>query len=512
MQHVDILIIGSGIAGLTYALKTANHFPDKSILICTKADELESNTKYAQGGIATVMDLKNDSFEQHIIDTLIAGDGHCDPEIVSMVVREAPARIQELIEWGTRFDRNTKGNYDYGLEGGHSHERILHYKDFTGLEVEQKLLKQIHSKTNITLLTNHLALDLITTPMTKQCKGAYILNRAENKVIPFNAKVTMLATGGIGQTYLYTTNPTIATGDGIAMAYRAKATIKDMQFVQFHPTALFYSGFKPAFLISEAVRGFGGILRNKEGVAFMSKYDTRKELAPRDIVTRAIHTEMQEPKAECVYLDTTHIDAYEFKKHFPVITETLNGIGINPQEHLIPVIPAAHYVCGGISVNQNGETSIANLLACGECAATGLHGANRLASNSLLEALVFAHRSYLKTIELLKKTVPSAINYTYTQQKKVKNVSEELDVVKLEIQQLMSTEVSIIRSNKSLEKAENRLLYLQRVIDLFDKSYQTTPQMVEIKNLITIALLITKQSIKQKENKGAYYNMNLSLS
>lgn len=509
MQQVDILIIGSGIAGLTYALKTANHFPDKSIVICTKADEIESNTKYAQGGIATVMNFEKDSFEKHIVDTLIAGDGHCDPEVVSLVVKEAPERISELIAWGTRFDKNTQGEYDYGLEGGHSHERILHYKDFTGLEIEQKLLKQIHNKQNIQLLTKHFALDLITTPVTKKCKGAYVLDVEKNAIIAFNAKVVMLASGGSGQAYLYTTNPTLATGDGIAMAHRAKANIKDMQFVQFHPTALYYDGFNPAFLISEAVRGFGAILRNKFGVAFMHKYDTRKELAPRDIVTRAIHEEMQETKSECVYLDATHLDAYEFRKHFPVITDTLESIGIDPQIDFIPVIPAAHYLCGGIAVNQHSETSISNLLACGECSCTGLHGANRLASNSLLEALVFAHRGYLKTVELLNNSISDHINYTYTRNKTVKNITTELEVVKKEIQEIMSKKVSIIRSNESLEKAESRLLYLQRVVDLFDKSYQTTPKLNEIRNLLTVALLITQQSIKQNENKGAYYNISL---
>lgn len=509
MQQIDVLIIGSGIAGLTYALKTSQHFPHKTIAVFTKGNENESNTKYAQGGIATVMDFENDSFEQHITDTLIAGDGYCDPQVVSMVVREAPKRLQELIEWGTRFDKTSEGSYDFGLEGGHSRNRILHFKDITGLEIEQKLLKQVHKNRNIYLYPNHLALDLILNPDKNKCMGAYILNTETEEVVACHASVTMLATGGSGQIYRHTTNPNVATGDGIAIGYRAGAKVKHMEFIQFHPTALYHEDFQPSFLISEAVRGFGAILKNCFGEPFMHRYDPRRDLAPRDVVARAIHSEMQKTNSPFVYLDATHLEAYEFRKHFPVITQTLAGIGIHVQKDMIPVTPAAHYMCGGIEVNQFGETSIAHLLACGECACTGLHGANRLASNSLLEALVFAHRSFLKTIEYLNQKETFAINHTFIHHASARLALSKPEFLKNEIREIMSQSVNIVRRTEELEKALEKLHYIEKNIESLYRNHVLTPGLIEAKNMATVAILVTSYSLKRRENKGTFYSVSL---
>ncbi|SFU29627.1 L-aspartate oxidase [Pustulibacterium marinum] len=509
MQHIDFLIIGSGIAGLTYALKTATQFPDKNIVIFTKSNEDESNTKYAQGGIASVLDLKNDSFEKHISDTLIAGDGFCDPEIVALVVHEAPGRIAELIEWGTRFDKDFEGNYDYGLEGGHSQNRILHYKDITGLEIERSLLKKVNATSNIEIKTNQLAIDLIVNPINNTCKGAYILDLNSNTVQGYHASVTLLASGGLGQVYKQTTNPSIATGDGVAMAQRVGALIKNMEFIQFHPTALFHKAFKPSFLISEAVRGFGAILKNKNGEEFMQKYDERKELAPRDVVARAIHHEMIVTQAACVYLDATHLDKHEFRKHFPVISKTLEEVDIDFTKEWIPVTPAAHYSCGGIEVNQHAESSIQNLLACGECATTGLHGANRLASNSLLEALVFAHRASLQNKKLLENACSNVINHTFLQPENHHNIKIELQTIKEELQEMMQRHVSIIRSDKGLNQTIERLQFLQRSLEILYKTHPISVTLIETRNLVTVALLIANQSLKRKENKGTFYSESL---
>lgn len=510
MQQVDVLIIGSGIAGLTYALKTASYFPDKHIAIFTKSSENESNTKYAQGGIATVLDCENDSFENHIMDTLIAGDGHCKPDVVEMVVKEAPERLQELIDWGTRFDKNTEGIYDFGLEGGHSKHRILHFKDITGLEIEQKLLNQVKKRNNIHIHPNHLAVDLIICPDRATCKGAYVLEIATGKVQAYQAKVTMLATGGIGQVYQFTTNPIIATGDGVAMAYRAGAVIENMEFIQFHPTALHDNRFAPSFLISEAVRGFGAILRNKNGIPFMEYYDDRKDLAPRDVVSRAIHTEMKITETDHVYLDVTHTDAYELRKHFPVICKTLNNIGIDPAKTWIPVSPAAHYSCGGVAVNTHGETSIKHLLACGECSSTGLHGANRLASNSLLEALVFAHRSFKKTIDLLNDPDTNRIQYSFIHTHHDTDLHHQLRTIRKEVKKLMNNCVSIVRDKESLEHSLDRLRYLQRTVEILYKNNAITLPLMEVRNIITVALIITQQSLNQNKNRGAFYCVTLN--
>lgn len=411
-MQTDFLVIGSGIAGLTYALKVANQYPDKKILVMTKAAADETNTKYAQGGVAVVNDLENDSFEKHIEDTLIAGDGLCNRNVVEIVVKEGPDRVRELIEWGARFDKEKDGDYKLGKEGGHSEFRIIHHKDITGWEMERALLEAVSQQKNIEFIKHCFVVDIITqhhlgylitksSPAT-ECYGVYALNLETNRIEKIIAKITLLATGGNGQVYRTTTNPSIATGDGVAMVYRAKGRIENMEFIQFHPTALYEPGLRgQAFLITEAVRGDGGILRNKDGEAFMEQYDERKDLAPRDIVARAIDSEMKRTGTEHVWLDCRHFTKEKFTEHFPNIYEKCLSIGIDITQSMIPVAPAAHYSCGGIKTDEWGRTSIQNLYACGECSSTGLHGANRLASNSLLEAMVFAHRCFIDVMEKL---------------------------------------------------------------------------------------------------------------
>src|SRR5476651_2899553 len=400
-RSVDFLVIGSGIAGLSFALKAAKH---GKVLIVTKSNEDESNTKYAQGGVAVVVDKKEDSFEKHIEDTLIAGDGLCDPIAVEAVVTEGPAHIREIIEYGTNFDRTNEGFYDLAKEGGHSEFRVLHYKDITGFEIERSLLEQIHKNPNIEILTHYFAVDLITQHHLGEfvdksspdinCYGIYAFNTETNTVEKILSKVTVMASGGAGHIYSITTNPTIATGDGVAMVYRAKGKVRNMEFIQFHPTALHNPGEYPSFLISEAVRGFGGVLKRTNGEEFMQEYDERRSLAPRDIVARAIDAEIMKSGEDYVYLDIRHRSKKDILAHFPNIYAKCLEIGIDMTKDMIPVAPACHYMCGGVQVDHSGRSSIMQLYACGECSSTGLHGANRLASNSLLEALVFAHRIY----------------------------------------------------------------------------------------------------------------------
>src|SRR5580765_2379700 len=409
-MQTDFLVIGSGIAGLSYALKVAEKFPDKKIIILTKTTADETNTKYAQGGVAVVNDPEHDSFDKHIEDTLIAGDGLCNERIVEIVVKEGPDRVNEVIEWGAKFDKDPDGDYKLGKEGGHSAFRILHHKDITGKEIERALLAAINRSSNIQLINHCFVVDIITQHhlgylVTKstpdiECYGVYVLNLQTNSIEKILAKTTLIATGGNGQVYRTTTNPSIATGDGVAIVYRAKGRIENMEFIQFHPTALYEPGVRgQAFLITEAVRGDGGILRNKNGEAFMERYDPRKDLAPRDIVARAIDNEMKRTGTEHVWLDCRHMNLEKFIHHFPNIYKKCLSIGIDVSKQMIPVAPAAHYSCGGIKTDEWACTSIINLYAAGECASTGLHGANRLASNSLLEAMVFGHRAYLHTVK-----------------------------------------------------------------------------------------------------------------
>ncbi|WP_010136953.1 L-aspartate oxidase [Ochrovirga pacifica] len=523
MIRSDFLIIGSGIAGLSYALKVAENFPDAQVTLVTKANKEESNTKYAQGGIATVVNNDIDSFEQHIQDTLIAGDGLCDEQVVRMVVEEAPDRLKELISWGAEFDKTDDGDYSLGREGGHSQNRILHHKDITGHEIARALLNKVATVPNIQLLENHFTIDFITNhhilraqghekTVTHRdhitCYGAYVLDEETQEIKTIQAKITLIAAGGSGQVYRTTTNPKIATGDGIAMAYRAKAKIQDFEFIQFHPTALYQEPAQsPAFLITEAVRGQGAYLRNTQGERFMEKYDERLELAPRDIVARAIDTELKLSGEDYVYLDCTHLNKEEFVNHFPNITEKCKSLGIDVHKDYIPVTPAAHYVCGGIDVNTNGQTSIENLYACGECSRTGLHGANRLASNSLIEAVVYAHRSYVHAKTIFKKLqfrkdIPDWDDTNTSLNKENILITHD----RKDIQKIMSNYVAIVRSDIRLQKAANRLEILYQENKELYKTAKLSVPICELRNLITNAYLIIKSSMERKENKGGFFN------
>lgn len=517
-MQTDFLVIGSGIAGLTYALKVAEACPDRSVTILTKALSDETNTKYAQGGVAGVMDFDQDSFTKHIEDTMVAGDGLCNRHIVEIVVKEGVDRIREIINWGAQFDKEPDGGYKLGKEGGHSEHRILHHKDVTGKEMERTLLDAIRKCTNITLINHCFVLDLITQHhlgylVTKstpdiECYGVYVLNLSSGKIEKIVSKTTMLATGGNGQVYRSTTNPAIATGDGVAMVYRAKGRIENMEFIQFHPTALYEPGVRgQSFLITEAVRGDGGILRNQQGEAFMERYDKRKDLAPRDIVARAIDNEMKINGTEYVYLDCRHMDQQKFMEHFPNIHEKCLSIGINVSKDMIPVSPAAHYSCGGVKTDENGHTSIRNLYASGECASTGLHGANRLASNSLLEAMVFSHRSYLSVVEKIsglqfKEHIPDWNAEGTTAPGEMILITQSLKELKL----LMSDYVGIVRNNERLRRANKRLDLLHEETEALYQRTEVSPQLCELRNMITVAYLIVKCAEFRKESRGLHYN------
>lgn len=514
----DILILGSGVAGLTVAIKLAKTLPDKKVFVVTKAEESESNTKYAQGGVAAVWD-KLDSFQDHIDDTMVAGDFENDLEVVKMVIENAPECMEQLILWGAEFDENESGALDLGKEGGHSANRILHHKDITGLEIERTLLRQVAGLKNIVLLPHHFAIDLITEHHIESkyprsnttCFGAYVLNQQTNRIDTFLADYTVLSTGGVGQVYAATTNPVIATGDGIAMAHRAKVNIWDMEYVQFHPTALYQPGVSPAFLISEAVRGAGAYLRNTKGERFMLELDERAELAPRDVVSRAINAELLKSGDHFVYLDCTHLDPENFVNHFPNIFEKCRSIGIDPRKQAIPVVPAQHYIMGGVAVDKNGRTSLKSLYACGECSRTGLHGANRLASNSLLEALVYGNKIAEDIIGQLQ--LPGDKNKLT-----IKEWNEEGTVMPKEmvlishnrktVQAIMTDLVAIVRSDERLEKAMDHLSYLYSDTEKVYARSKLSPQLCELRNLITIAYLITRQSMKRKVNKGAFYSLD----
>lgn len=517
-MQTDFLVIGSGIAGLTYALKVAEQCPDKKITILTKTQSDETNTKYAQGGIAGVMDFNKDSFQKHIEDTLIAGDGLCNQEAVEIVVREGVDRIQELIEWGANFDKDNDGDYALGREGGHSEYRILHHKDVTGKEMERALLEAIKRKSNIELISHCFVLDILTQHhlgfmVTKatpniECYGVYVLNSDTNKIEKIIAKITLLATGGNGQVYRTTTNPAIATGDGLAMVYRAKGRIENMEFIQFHPTALYEPGVRGHnFLITEAVRGDGGILRNHLGEAFMERYDERKDLAPRDIVARAIDNEMKINGTESVYLDCRHFTKEKFVAHFPNIYDKCLSIGIDITKDMIPVAPAAHYSCGGVKTDLNGKTSINNLYAAGECACTGLHGANRLASNSLLEAMVFAHRSYVDAVQKInqidfQQTIPDWKADGTNAPKEMILITQSLKELKL----LMSDYVGIVRNNERLKRANLRLDLLHEETEALYEKTAVSPQLCELRNMITVAYLIVKSAEFRQESRGLHFN------
>ncbi|MBQ7212329.1 MAG: L-aspartate oxidase [Muribaculaceae bacterium] len=512
----DYLVIGSGIAGMSFALKVAG--TGRVALVC-KTTLDEANTALAQGGVASVTNLKLDNFEKHIEDTMIAGDWLSDPVAVRKVVTEAPEQIRQLLEWGVDFDRNDDGEFDLHREGGHSEFRILHHADNTGFEIQQSLIEKVRNNPNIDIFENHFAVEIITqhhlgrivTRRTPDitCYGAYILDSSTGSVDKFLSRVTLMATGGVGAIYTTTTNPLVATGDGIAMVYRAKGTVKDMEFIQFHPTALFHPGDRPSFLITEAMRGYGAVLRNLRGEEFMQKYDPRLSLAPRDIVARAIDAEMKQYGDDHVFLDVTHKDPEETRHHFPNIYQKCLSLGIDITKDYIPVAPAAHYLCGGILVDTNAESSISRLYAVGECSCTGLHGGNRLASNSLIEAVVYAEAAARHAREMVnhysfREDVPDWNDDGTTHPEEMVLITQSIK----EVGQIMSTYVGIVRSNLRLDRAWNRLDILYEETERLFKSSKVSREICELRNIINVGYLVMRQAKERKESRGLHYTVD----
>lgn len=514
MKQFDYLVIGSGVAGLFFALKVAPH---GRVAVVTKKDRSESNTKYAQGGIAAVTS-REDSFDLHVRDTLNAGAGLCKENVVRAIVEEGPACIAELMELGMQFsERNAPGEdggreLDLGKEGGHSKRRILHVQDVTGREIERALINATAQQPNIQFFENHLAIDLITSHKLGQsgpnrCVGAYVFDKNSNQVETFVAPIVVLATGGCGKVYLYTTNPDIATGDGVAMAYRAGASIANMEFIQFHPTCLYHPKAK-SFLISEAVRGEGAVLKTIEGAEFMEKYDPRRELAPRDIVARAIDDVMKRTGADYVLLDITHKPANFIIERFPNIYKTCLQFGIDITKEPIPVVPAAHYQCGGVVSTVDGETEIAGLYAIGEVACTGMHGANRLASNSLLEALVCANRAAKRAVA--NRPQPVGFEVPTWQAGNAQNPDEMVVVSHNwdEIRRAMWDYVGIVRTNKRLQRARKRIANLQEEIQAYYWDFIVTNDLLELRNIATVAEIIITSALQRPESRGLHYNLD----
>lgn len=511
----DFLVVGSGLAGLSYALKVA---PFGKVGIITKTTLEETNTYYAQGGIAAVT-YQPDSYQKHVEDTLIAGDGLCNKKVVEMVIQEAPLRIKELIEWGANFDKKPDGIYDLAKEGGHSEKRILHHKDKTGYELQRALLEQVKKEPSIEIFEYHFALDIITQhhlgfhvvqeKTDIECFGIYALNSLTNKILTILSKTVFLATGGIGNVYHTTTNPPIATGDGIAMVTRARGFIENLEFMQFHPTSLYNPGERPSFLITEAIRGFGAVLVNQDKEQFMHKYDPRGSLAPRDIVARAIDNEMKIHGIDFVYLDCRGLDPVGLIDHFPNIHSKCMSLGIDIRKDLIPVVPAAHYMCGGVKVNTDGQTSIRYLYAAGEVTSTGLHGANRLASNSLLEAVVYSHRAAIHASKIINSI--KIRNDIRDWNDEGTSLPEEMVLITQELkelQQIMTNYVGIVRSNLRLKRALDRLdIIYKETESLYEKS-TVSQQLFELRNSINVAYHIIKMSKIRRESRGLHYNID----
>ena len=515
-RKYDYLVIGSGIAGMSFALKVAGH---GTVALVCKTTLDEANTALAQGGVASVTNLEVDDFDKHIHDTMVAGDWLSDPEAVEKVVRNAPAQINELIRWGVDFDKKEDGSFDLHREGGHSEFRILHHADNTGFEIQDSLIKAVRANKNIDVYEHHFAVEIITqhhlgkivTRRTPDitCYGAYVLDTDTGIVDTFLSKATLIATGGVGAVYQTTTNPLVATGDGIAMVYRAKGTVKDMEFIQFHPTALYHPGDRPSFLITEAMRGYGAVLRNKAGEEFMHKYDPRLSLAPRDIVARAIDSEMKLHGDDHVYLDVTHKDPEETKKHFPNIYAKCLSLGIDITKDYIPVAPAAHYLCGGIKVDTNAESSIRRLYAVGECSCTGLHGGNRLASNSLIEAVVYADAAARHAMEQVghydfRTDVPEWNDEGTRHPEEMVLITQSIK----EVGQIMGTYVGIVRSNLRLDRAWNRLDILYEETEKLFKCSKASREICELRNIINVGYLIMRQAKERKESRGLHYTVD----
>lgn len=512
MREFDYIVIGSGIAGLSFALKAATR---GTVAVVTKRGLSDSNTAWAQGGVACVVS-DEDSFDLHIQDTLTAGAGLCNSEAVQVVVTEGPTRVRELIELGMHFDeRETPDGHtelDLGREGGHSKRRVLHFQDATGSEIEKTLVASVREHASITILENYMAVDFITTgklgyAMQNACVGVYVLNEATGVVETLRSDAIVLASGGCGKVYLYTTNPDIATGDGVAMAWRAGASVSNMEFVQFHPTCLFHPKAK-SFLVSEAVRGEGGYLIDKRGRRFMERYHPQQELAPRDIVARAIDAEMKRTGSQCVYIDITHKPADFIRSRFPTIYEKCRELGIDITKEPIPVVPAAHYQCGGVKTNLDAETSLRGLYAIGEAACTGLHGANRLASNSLLEALVMAHRAFEKSSR--NRHDRNGFDLPEWRPGKVQDVDELVVIYHNwdEIRRLMWDYVGIVRTDKRLQRAATRLRNLHAEVQEFYWNFTVTTDLLELRNLVTVASLIVDCAISRKESRGLHYTLD----
>jgi L-aspartate oxidase len=513
VKGYDFVVIGSGIAGLSFALKVAKH---GSVAVITKRKGPDTNTAWAQGGIACVTS-DEDSFELHVRDTLEAGAGLCDEKVVRTIVTEAPARIQDLVDLGLQFDeREVSGHreFDLGREGGHSKRRVLHVRDETGKEIENTLLRELARQSHVDLLENHMAVDLITAAKLgysaeDRCLGVYVLDENNGEVETIRSDRIVLATGGCGKVYLYTTNPDIATGDGVAMAWRAGVTIANMEFVQFHPTCLFNPKAK-SFLISEAVRGEGGILRNNQGEDFMKRYDPRGSLAPRDVVARAIDAEIKRSGAQCVFLDITDKPVEFLRERFPHIYENCLRFGIDMTKQPIPVVPAAHYQCGGIMTDVNGATSLPGLFGIGEVGCTGLHGANRLASNSLLEGLVVAHRAAEAAVRCRSSERQRAISLPEWKAGDVQDVDELVVIYHNwdEIRRLMWDYVGIVRTDKRLQRASARLRNLQREIREFYWNFKVSVDLLELRNLATVAALIVDSALSRRESRGLHYTLD----